>query len=393
MMLQRAENRQQTLGRRIDAMLCALFDWFTALPAEEAATFRSEIMATVMLRPVPLLLSSLGILTMSGTAMMLTGARWAMAWVAIDVVVLGLRLVPTIRHERRSGSLPDRVSRIVVCLAFCTLLLFSLGCSACVLANQKPLATVATASMMGLVAGLATRWAALPRLALSAIIVFVTPFCAALATAGNGGLLAGAIQFAIIVVGVAALTIQNRVSLIALLRAERRNRLLAVTDALTGLPNRAGLIAEFEKLRVLAGAGAEVALLFIDLDEFKAINDRFGHSAGDRVLVAVARRLEAAIHPHFVCRLGGDEFVVVMTGIDRAAATFVARGILEQLERPIGGSTDQPIVASASVGIAFGPIADRDAAHILADADVALYLAKEAGGGRHAVGEPIRSKG
>ena len=95
--------------------------------------------------------------------------------------------------------------------------------------------------------------------------------------------------------------------------------------------------------------------------------------------------------PHFACRLGGDEFVVVMTGIDRSAATFIARRIVEQLERPIGGS-GEPITASASVGIAFGPVAGRDAAHILADADVALYLAKEAGGGRHAVGEAIRAK-
>ncbi len=392
-MRQQGKIQRGALRDRIDSVLCPLFDWFTALPAEGAASFRSEIMATVMLRPIPLLLSSIGILTMSGTAVMITGARWATAWFAIDAVVLGLRLVPTIRHEQHGGALPDAVSRIVVCLAFCMLLLFSLGCSACVLAEHRPLTTVATASMMGLVAGLATRWAALPRLALAAIVVFMTPFCAALATAGHGGLRAGAFQFAIIVVSVSALTIQNRAALIALLRAERRNRLLAVTDTLTGLPNRAGLIAHFDELRVRAGAGAEIALLFIDLDEFKAINDRYGHSAGDHVLIAVARRLEAAIQPHFACRLGGDEFIVVMTGIDRAAATFVARRILEQLERPIGSGTDQPIVASASVGIAFGPIADRDAAHILADADVALYLAKEAGGGRHAVGESSRIYG
>ncbi len=385
--------RRRAARDRIDAVLRPLFDWFTALPAEEAACFRSDILATVMLRPVPLILSSLGILTMSATAMAITGARWATAWFAIDLVVLGVRMVPTIRHERRGGSLPDPVSRIVVCLAFCMLLLFSLGCSASVLCQQKPLTTVATASMMGLVTGLATRWAALPRLALAAILLFVTPYCAALATAGHGGLRAGAFQFVVVVVSVAALTIQNRSTLIALLRTERRNRLLAVTDTLTGLPNRAGLIAEFDRLRSVARAGAEIASLFIDLDEFKAINDSHGHAVGDRVLIAVAQRLEAVIHPHFVCRLGGDEFVVVMTGIDRATATFVARRIIEQLAFPIDSETGRPIIASASVGIAFGPVAGRDAAHILADADVALYLAKEAGGGRHAIGEQNYARG
>ncbi len=393
-MRQRHEDyRRRTPGERIDGVLRPLFDWFTALPADDAAAFRTEILATVMLRPIPLLLSSLGIILMSATAMAITGARWATAWFALDVVVLSVRLVPTIRHERRGGALPDSVARIVVCLAFCMLLLFSLGCSASVLAQQRPLTTVATASMMGLVAGLATRWAALPRLAMAAIFLFVAPYCAALATAGNGGLRAGAFQFAMVVVSVAALTIQNRSTLIALLRAERVNRRLATTDSLTGLPNRAGLIAEFDRLRGLARPGGEIASLFIDLDEFKAINDRHGHAAGDCVLIAVARRLQAAVAPHFVCRLGGDEFVVVMTDIDRPTATFVARRIVEQLERPIDRGADRPITASASVGIAFGPIAGRDAAHILADADVALYLAKEAGGGRHAVGEAMRVSG
>ena len=107
--------------------------------------------------------------------MVVTDARWAAVWFGIDLVVLLVRLVPTIRHERRGGALPDPVARMIVCLAFCLLLMFSLGCSAAVLTEQKPLAIVATASMMGLVAGLATRWAALPRLALTAVVLFVDP--------------------------------------------------------------------------------------------------------------------------------------------------------------------------------------------------------------------------
>ncbi|WP_298693053.1 GGDEF domain-containing protein [uncultured Sphingomonas sp.] len=385
--------RQQPRFARVDALLCPLFDWFTALPREEAASFRSEIMATVMLRPVPLILSSLGILLMSATAMVVTHARWAAVWFGIDLVVLLVRLVPTIRHERRGGALPDPVARLIVCLAFCLLLMFSLGCSAAVLTEQKPLAIVATASMMGLVAGLATRWAALPRLALTAVVLFVTPFCCAVATAAQGGLRAGAIQVAMIVVSVAALSVQNRTTLIALLRAERRNGVLATTDTLTGLPNRAGLIAALARIRALSLPDSEIATLFIDLDAFKAINDRHGHSAGDRVLVAVAQRLQAAVRPHFVCRLGGDEFVVLATGIDRTNATFLARRIVEQLEQPFEDCSDRPVLAGASVGIAFGPVADRGADQILADADVALYLAKEAGGGRHAIGSAIRATG
>jgi len=186
----------------------------------------------------------------------------------------------------------------------------------------------------------------------------------------------------------AALTLQNNRTLVALFRAERRNRVLATTDSLTGLPNRAGLIAELNRLRTAAtdGQDGEITSLFVDLDSFKAVNDRFGHSAGDRVLAAAAARLRAVAAPHFVCRLGGDEFVVVMNSSDRAVATFVARHIAERMREPIEGCAAEPVLIGASIGVAFGSIANRDAEQILAEADMALYLAKDAGGGRHAIG-------
>jgi diguanylate cyclase (GGDEF)-like protein len=288
--------------------------------------------------------------------------------------------------------MPAPLARMVVMSALVVCLIFGLGCSASVLTRTKPLLVVATGSMMGIVAGLSTRWAALPRLALPAIVLIALPYCVAVATVGNGMFRAGAVQFAVVAAATAALTLQNNRTLVALFRAERRNRVLATTDSLTGLPNRAGLIAELNRLRVEAADGqdGEITSLFVDLDSFKAVNDRFGHSAGDRVLAAAAMRLRAVAAPHFVCRLGGDEFVVVMNSADRAVATFVARHIAERMREPIEGCASEPVLIGASIGVAFGSIANRDAEQILAEADMALYLAKDAGGGRHAMGDSLR---
>jgi diguanylate cyclase (GGDEF)-like protein len=170
-------------------------------------------------------------------------------------------------------------------------------------------------------------------------------------------------------------------------------------DPLTGLPNR--LLFQDRLWHALERGRREqtpTSVLIVDLDGFKAINDRHGHGVGDGVLAVIATRLRIAAAPHFVCRLGGDEFVVVMETIDRNLVTFVARHISERLGEPIRDVAEVPVHASASVGIAFGSIINRNAERILADADKALYLAKEAGGGRHAIdesqpaaGEPLRA--
>jgi len=160
-----------------------------------------------------------------------------------------------------------------------------------------------------------------------------------------------------------------------------------MTDALTGLPNRAALFDRLEQRRTTAAPGTEsgMALLFVDLDRFKTINDRYGHAVGDRVLIALAARLRGVVAPHFACRLGGDEFVVLVEGAAAAGAAALARRIADALSEPIAGILDAPIHAGASVGIALGSSACDDPERALADADAALYHAKRAGGGREAV--------
>ena len=156
---------------------------------------------------------------------------------------------------------------------------------------------------------------------------------------------------------------------------------LALHDSLTELPNRALIIDRIDQM--LARSRREhtpVAVLFLDLDNFKDVNDTLGHAAGDQLLAAVAARLTSAIRQEdTVGRLGGDEFVVLAEGASLAAgAEVVAERILDVLATPfeIAGS-DAPLRVSASIGIAQGGRTTPD--ELLRDADIALYQAKAAG--------------
>ena len=156
---------------------------------------------------------------------------------------------------------------------------------------------------------------------------------------------------------------------------------LALHDSLTRLPNRALILDRIEQM--LARSRREhtpVAVLFLDLDNFKDVNDTLGHAAGDQLLAGVAARLTSAIRQEdTVGRLGGDEFVVLAEGASLAAgAEVVAERILDVLATPfdIAGS-DTPLMVTASIGIAEGWRATPD--ELLRDADMALYKAKAAG--------------
>jgi diguanylate cyclase (GGDEF)-like protein/PAS domain S-box-containing protein len=152
----------------------------------------------------------------------------------------------------------------------------------------------------------------------------------------------------------------------------------ALHDELTGLPNRALLRAHLKELLALQRRdGGQLALLMLDLDRFKEINDTFGHAAGDVVLQTAGGRLRAALRESdLVARLGGDEFAVILTGSAGAVATEVAATLRRSISAPISVQTRRFSVG-ASVGIAIGPEHGDDEDLLMQHADVALYLAKD----------------
>ena len=164
-------------------------------------------------------------------------------------------------------------------------------------------------------------------------------------------------------------------------------RLLQLTqrDALTGLLNRAGFEQFLESKLLENGNAQSIALLYIDLDRFKPVNDTHGHTVGDRVLQQFAQRLSQAVRPtDAVARLGGDEFAIVLTGIKEPTnAHIVADKIVAVAQMPF--EVDALAVRiGASVGVAFGADAIAGWRELIARADMMLYQAKAAGRGQHA---------
>jgi diguanylate cyclase (GGDEF)-like protein/PAS domain S-box-containing protein len=156
----------------------------------------------------------------------------------------------------------------------------------------------------------------------------------------------------------------------------------AMHDSLTGLPNRALLLDRLDQaLARAARSGRPCALLYLDLDQFKQINDTLGHVAGDKLLSRVAERLHDAIRPgDSVARFGGDEFVVLAEDIDEpSAAVTIAKRAQASIAQPVF-IQDRMVSVHCSVGIA---LSDRQAAEaLLQEADMALYRSKESGGNR-----------
>lgn len=165
-----------------------------------------------------------------------------------------------------------------------------------------------------------------------------------------------------------------------LTEANRRLEMMAMTDVLSGLPNRRRALLELDAAWNCAEDGGRLSVIVIDVDHFKEINDTFGHDAGDEVIVALARELRNAVRTDdIVCRMGGDEFLILCPSTDQQGARRVA----ETVWRAVGGMTVRFGVGrwlgSVSVGVATRTAEMGKIADVIKAADDAVYAAKQAG--------------
>lgn len=185
---------------------------------------------------------------------------------------------------------------------------------------------------------------------------------------------------------VAAAYLMNAEARADLVESTQHANHVALHDPLTGLPNRALL---FERLVSAMNrsrrTGSLVAIIYIDLDTFKAVNDTFGHRVGDELLMNVAQRLTALLRPgDTVARLGGDEFAVLCDDIaDASDLEPIAARVDDAFRAPFDVSTG-PVEMRASIGISIGDRTSMSPEHLLEQADMAMYRAKRIRSGRHA---------
>jgi diguanylate cyclase (GGDEF)-like protein len=178
-------------------------------------------------------------------------------------------------------------------------------------------------------------------------------------------------------------TVADLFSRLALIHEHR-----ALHDPLTGLANREGFGTAVERALGRGRARPGAAVLFIDVDDFKAINDSLGHSAGDELIGTLAARLRDAFrNSDVVGRLGGDEFAVLLADSDEQTARRAAERVRTLLAHPVI-LADRVVHMGASVGITMQEGPEHDVESLLRNADLAMYDAKRAGKARHAVFRP-----
>jgi diguanylate cyclase (GGDEF)-like protein len=176
-------------------------------------------------------------------------------------------------------------------------------------------------------------------------------------------------------------------------RAELNYKLASLTDALTGIPNRRGFNERAERLIARCKVDqAPLTLLLCDLDNFKTINDRFGHLTGDELLVAFANSLTLSLRPlDLVGRIGGEEFVALLPGIPSTAIMVTAERVRAAFERAGHNIAGRQVQGTVSIGTASTALAEYSFASLYAMADEALYRAKQKGRNRIELGYPALS--
>ncbi len=363
-----------------------MLEWVTTTRAPEPAAIRRALLQTLSEPPLLLGLLSFWAQSTAMLALFITGSWWWLAWTFADgfFALSRWRLQPRVSDTAVNVTSRSAGPLLAVIAGQCAAM--ALGAYVAMLDGDLCLLALGAGVTIGFGGYAASRFAGCPRYANTLLCGYALALVLGLAGSPH-------VEVTLIGAWVPAMALPfslftwlNHRALLEALRAQQESRRLSMHDALTELPNRLHL---HERLDALCGparhhdAAAPFAVLWLDLDGFKQINDRHGHSAGDWLLKATADRLRRTVRDSdFVARIGGDEFVVILRPADRDAAVGVAGQIIAACARPLDVGAVAKVAVHASIGIALAPH-DRpaDAESLLRQADVALYAAKNDGRG------------
>lgn len=366
-----------------------LVAWLTTSPEQVPSDVLTILRGRLVVGIAPLIVAAVVGTALASLALLRVPTAVMLGWFCADLALTLVRLTTmlvmrrTLRRPRqRSGRLPLTDLYVLSSLLWCA----QIGCGVglCMASGDSVLVPFACLATTGLVGGLAARNPGAPRMTLVQMISVVVPFTAGAIASGQPWFLPLCALAPLYLVAVAAVNRRLHADYVALLCAERALRHQALHCGLTGLPNR----ASFNQALTAVSAGRKddeehaVALLYLDLDGFKAVNDTYGHAAGDVLLQQVGGRLrEVVMAADVVARLGGDEFAVLLTGRRAASAERVAGAIIAAVGMPYDLDHGTRVGIGVSVGIAECDSCFTDSYTLLVRADRALYTAKRRGKG------------
>ena len=303
------------------------------------------------------------------------------SWLALELVICLSRLIVMMIAYRRSRyklTTPTDV-HILLSVAWSASVGFGVGIS--LASGDWVAASLACISSAAMVGGICFRNFSAPRLVGTMILCSIGPVLPGVAISHEPLLFVMYLQMPVYFVAMTGAAFRLNKMLVAVMRAKTESDERALRDPLTGLSNRAGLIEALQrKLAGKADADQRFAVLYLDLDGFKPVNDTFGHAAGDELLKIVGRTLRQVVSPaDLIARIGGDEFVVLVSdpSIDHALA--LGERIIEMITAPVVLPGGARVHIGMSIGIAAAPEHGSDAEALLFAADAALYDAKSSG--------------
>jgi diguanylate cyclase (GGDEF)-like protein len=302
------------------------------------------------------------------------------AWFVLELTICLARLSVLVLAHRAAIAHRQTPTDLHLLLAVAWSASVGLGVIVSLAFGDWVISTLACLSAAAMVGGICFRNFSAPRLAATMILFSLGPIVPGVALAGQPLLYVVYLQVPLYLAAMTAAAFRLNKMLVAVMHAERESGHLARHDTLTGLCNRAGFVDALRTKLADNASRKAFALLFLDLDHFKPVNDTFGHPAGDRLLMMVAESLRHILPAtDVIARMGGDEFLVLANDVTPEQALAIGHRIVSTVTMPYELAEGTCVSVGVSVGIATSPEHGTEAETLLMIADAALYEAKSSG--------------
>lgn len=373
--------------------------WLVAFPGVDDPEKQSWLIQIMFTRTASFVGAAISEMIVAATAIILDGGAMFFVWAAAGFTILTWRLgiVFWAKRSVRQGRSVSAGWMAFGSIAWAVEL--GGGAVLCNMSQVPALQLLSVACVVSTVSGLSVRNSGTPRLALAQLALAIGFTCLGAALAPELWIKVLLLQAPFLIVGLGSLCLRSGRDLVSMLDAQQRNADLARHDMLTGLANRVRVNEDLKLWLVDTSPQVPFALIWIDLDGFKAVNDTLGHAAGDIVLIETARRLLGVCGPaagkggQSVARLGGDEFLIIVPQAGRDEAQRLAEQLAVSVRIPHVLRNAPDVRLDASIGISLFPEHGDSADALLAAADRALYAVKALGKAHVQVYDPLLHAG